>query len=125
MKVSAMWQSRQLWSISLALSLLISAPTEVVAQEASAPVSAVSAEVPGFQITDVRFPDADFEVQCSKGTYIRSLAHEFGQKLNNGAYLTKLRRTQIGEHKLEDAWNLDELIQHIKENYSPEDVKDA
>ena len=78
-----------------------------------------------FKITDVRFPDVDFEVKCSKGTYIRSLAHEFGEKLDNGAYLTKLRRTHIGEHSLEDAWNLDELIKHIRENYGPEDVQDA
>ncbi len=71
-----------------------------------------------FQISNIRFPDVDFEVKCSKGTYIRSLVHEFGQKLENGAYLTQLRRTHIGEHSLENAWNLEELIQHIQENYS-------
>ncbi|WP_052598667.1 tRNA pseudouridine(55) synthase TruB [Aureispira sp. CCB-QB1] len=73
-----------------------------------------------FKITNIRFPDLDFEVKCSKGTYIRSLAHDFGQKLDNGAYLTKLRRTQIGEHTLKDAWQLDDLITHIQENYHPE-----
>ncbi|MGH1334726.1 MAG: tRNA pseudouridine(55) synthase TruB [Aureispira sp.] len=59
----------------------------------------------------------DFEIKCSKGTYIRSLVHDLGAALDNGAYLTKLRRTHIGEHALEDAWNLDELIAHIKNNY--------
>ncbi len=61
--------------------------------------------------------EVDFEVQCSKGTYIRSLAHDMGRALDNGAYLTKLRRTHIGEYALADAWQLDELIEHIKNNY--------
>lgn len=74
-----------------------------------------------FKVTNIRFPDLDFEVKCSKGTYIRSLAYDFGQKLDNGAYLTKLRRTQIGEHSLKDAWQLEDLITHIQENYQPEE----
>lgn len=73
-----------------------------------------------FKVADIRFPEVDFEVKCSKGTYIRSLAYDFGKKLDNGAYLTKLRRTHIGEHALEDAWQLDDLIAHIQENYHPE-----
>jgi len=59
-------------------------------------------------------PHIDFRVRCSKGTYIRSLVHDFGQKLDNGAYLTKLCRTKIGEHSLENAWDLEELIEAIK-----------
>ncbi|BDS09928.1 tRNA pseudouridine(55) synthase TruB [Aureispira anguillae] len=74
-----------------------------------------------FKIPEIRFPDLDFEVKCTKGTYIRSLAHEFGQKMNNGAYLTKLRRTQIGEYHLKDAWQLEDLIAHIRDNYTPEE----
>lgn len=50
-------------------------------------------------------PFVDFEVKCSKGTYIRSLAHDFGQSLNSGAYLTALRRTQSGEFSIEQADN--------------------
>jgi tRNA pseudouridine55 synthase len=73
-----------------------------------------------FKVTDIRFPEVDFEAKCSKGTYIRSLAYDFGKQLDNGAYLTKLRRTQIGEHALTDAWQLDDLIAHIQENYHPE-----
>lgn len=60
------------------------------------------------------FPDIQFQVNCSKGTYIRSLAFDFGQKLNSGAYLKSLRRDKIGDHSLEDAWQLDELISYIQ-----------
>lgn len=73
-----------------------------------------------FDITEVHSDwSADFEVQCSKGTYIRSLAHDLGHALDNGAYLTRLRRTQIGEHHVNQAWQLDELIEHIHQNYGP------
>lgn len=53
------------------------------------------------------------EVHCQKGTYIRSLVHDLGQRLQVGAYLTALERTQIGEYLLSDAWNLEELITEI------------
>ncbi|SDI18639.1 tRNA pseudouridine(55) synthase TruB [Chryseobacterium jejuense] len=51
----------------------------------------------------IDFPLISFTVGCSKGTYIRSLAHDIGQELGVGAYLTQLRRTKIGEYKIEDA----------------------
>ena len=66
-----------------------------------------------FRLTLDRFPELDFEVVCSKGTYIRSLAHDFGKALGNGACLTSLRRTRIGDFKVEDAWPLEKLKQHI------------
>lgn len=66
-----------------------------------------------FKISHIQLPEVGFEVKCSKGTYIRSLAYDFGKQLDNGAYLTKLRRTHIGEHSLENAWNLEELIAYI------------
>lgn len=50
-----------------------------------------------FELTRIALPEIDFRVVCSKGTYIRSLAHDFGQALNSGAHLTALRRTKIGE----------------------------
>jgi tRNA pseudouridine55 synthase len=78
-----------------------------------------------FEVDTSNFPDIDFRVKCSKGTYIRSLAHEFGQALNNGAYLTRLVRTHIGEHALANAWNLPELISHIQENYTAADNSKA
>jgi tRNA pseudouridine55 synthase len=64
-------------------------------------------EVSIFEITDVRLPEIDFRIVCSKGTYIRSIANDFGKALNNGAYLSALRRTRIGEYKVEDALDFD------------------
>lgn len=58
-----------------------------------------------FKIIKIEMPFVDFEVQCGKGTYIRSLAHDFGKKLNSGAYLTVLRRTKIGDFSIENADN--------------------
>ena len=66
-----------------------------------------------FKLSLDRFPELDFEVTCSKGTYIRSLAHDFGKALGNGACLKSLRRTRIGDFKVEDAWPLEELKQKI------------
>ncbi len=56
-----------------------------------------------FEITRIALPEIDFRVVCSKGTYIRSLAHDFGQALHSGAHLTALRRTKIGTFSVEDA----------------------
>lgn len=67
-----------------------------------------------FEITRIALPEIDFRVVCAKGTYIRSLAHDFGKALNNGAYLTNLRRTRIGEFKIENAWDLQDFIQTVK-----------
>lgn len=66
-----------------------------------------------FQLTDIRLPEVDFRVECSKGTYIRSLAYDFGKALNSGAYLSGLCRTAIGKYRLEDAWDLNELVETI------------
>lgn len=59
-----------------------------------------------FEITSVYLPKVGFKVSCSKGTYIRSLAHDFGKALNSGAYLSGLCRTQIGDFRIENATNL-------------------
>lgn len=56
-----------------------------------------------FEITRIALPEIDFRVQCSKGTYIRSLAHDFGQALQSGAYLSVLRRTKIGDFSVDNA----------------------
>lgn len=53
--------------------------------------------------------EVDFRVECSKGTYIRSMAFDFGQKLNSGGYLSSLKRTRIGKHKIEDAITPDQF----------------
>ena len=60
-------------------------------------------------------PYIDFEVRCSSGTYIRTLAHDLGQKLGCGAHLSELVRTEIGEFKLQDALTLEE-IRMLQEN---------
>lgn len=56
-----------------------------------------------FDILRIQLPEVDFRVECSKGTYIRSLAHDFGQALSSGAYLSALRREQIGDFSVKDA----------------------
>ncbi len=66
-----------------------------------------------FEITGIEMPMVHFEVECGKGTYIRSLAHDLGSELGSGAYLTALTRTRIGPHKLEDAWELAALVDYI------------
>jgi tRNA pseudouridine55 synthase len=59
-----------------------------------------------FEITKIELPNVDFRVVCSKGTYIRSLANDFGKALNNGAHLSALRRTRIGEFSVENATHI-------------------
>jgi tRNA pseudouridine55 synthase len=56
-----------------------------------------------FEITRIALPEVDFRVVCSKGTYIRSLAFDFGQALQSGAHLTALRRTKIGDYDVANA----------------------
>lgn len=55
------------------------------------------------ELIKIEMPYVELRIVCSKGTYIRSLARDFGQRLNSGAYLTALRRTRIGKFKVEDA----------------------
>lgn len=63
--------------------------------------------VSSFEISRIELPEVDFKISCSKGTYIRSIAHDFGKSLDNGAHLSKLTRTKIGGFQLEDAIDLD------------------
>lgn len=60
-------------------------------------------EILEFEITRIALPEVDFRVVCSKGTYIRSLAHDFGKAVGSGAYLSKLRRTKIGDFNVNNA----------------------
>lgn len=68
-----------------------------------------------FEITRIELPEIDFRVVCSKGTYIRSLVNDFGKVLNNGAYLSKLCRTRSGNFWLEDAFEVADVVNHIRE----------
>jgi tRNA pseudouridine55 synthase len=67
-----------------------------------------------FEVTGIELPDVHFRIVCSKGTYIRALARDFGEALQSGAHLTKLRRIRIGRFKLSEAKELDEIIQEIR-----------
>ena len=67
-----------------------------------------------FEITKLAMPIVEFRVVCSKGTYIRSLAYDFGQALNSGAHLSVLRRTKIGEFSLENAESIEGFIENLK-----------
>ncbi|MCF8296782.1 MAG: tRNA pseudouridine(55) synthase TruB [Saprospiraceae bacterium] len=60
-----------------------------------------------FEITKINLPEIEFRICCSKGTYIRSIANDFGKALNSGAYLASLCRTKIGSFNLEDAIDID------------------
>jgi tRNA pseudouridine55 synthase len=68
-----------------------------------------------FEITGITLPEINFRVVCSKGTYIRSLVHDFGKALSNGAYLSRLRRTRSGDYKVDDAHEIMELVTMIRE----------
>ncbi|MFA6247492.1 MAG: tRNA pseudouridine(55) synthase TruB [Mucilaginibacter sp.] len=75
-----------------------------------------------FEITRIELPEVDFRVVCSKGTYIRSLVNDFGAALNNGAYMSALRRTRSGNYRIEDAHEILELVDIIKELKSHEQI---
>ena len=64
---------------------------------------------------EFEFPFIRFTVEVSSGTYIRSLAHDIGQVLGSGAIMTALRRTRVGQFKLEDAITLEELAKNPSE----------
>ena len=66
-----------------------------------------------FTILNINLPNIDFSVSCSKGTYIRSLVRDFGEKLNNGAYLTQLHRTKIGDFNVTNAFSLAEFKKEV------------
>lgn len=73
----------------------------------------VQIDISHFVINTERFPEIDFHIGCSKGTYIRSIANDFGQKLNSGATLIALRREESGDYHIRDAKNVEEWIEFI------------
>lgn len=82
---------------------------ELARRGEEAVVKAKTVRISAFEITAIRMPEVDFRVVCSKGTYIRSLARDFGEALGSGAHLIKLCRTRIGGFKLENAVSIEEL----------------
>lgn len=75
--------------------------------------------IASFEMTAIELPILSFRVRCSKGTYIRSLAHDFGKALDTGAHLSQLRRTAIGEHHVDNAFHLE-----IEENQTQAQYKE-
>ncbi|WP_198943165.1 tRNA pseudouridine(55) synthase TruB [Polaribacter tangerinus] len=67
-----------------------------------------------FEITAIKMPNVSFRIVCSKGTYIRSLAFDYGKALNSGAHLSALRRTKIGQFSVEKALSVNEFISNLK-----------
>lgn len=67
-----------------------------------------------FEIEKIELPNVYFRIRCSKGTYIRSVANDFGKNLGVGGHLSALRRTKSGEFHVDNAWNLTELVEKIK-----------
>jgi tRNA pseudouridine55 synthase len=70
-----------------------------------------------FEIDTSNFPQISFRIVCSKGTYIRSMVRDFGKLLNSGAYMSSLRRTRIGEFKIEESLTIEQFLK-----LSPKDL---
>ena len=68
-----------------------------------------------FEVTSINLPTISFQIACTKGTYIRSIARDMGEKLNVGGHLTALRRTAIGTFKVEDSLDVNEAVERINE----------
>ena len=68
-----------------------------------------------FEITEINLPEVHFEITCSKGTYIRVIANDFGERLGCGALLSSLRRTKIGSYSVDDALSVQEFVTKVNE----------
>ena len=77
-------------------------------------IKARTVTISAFEITHIDLPKVDFKVICSKGTYIRSLAFDFGKALNSGAHLSALRRTKIGDFSVDKSLSVDGFINRLK-----------
>lgn len=73
-------------------------------------ISSRKVEISSFILTDISLPKIQFKIVCSKGTYIRSIAYDFGKKVDSGAYLSSLTRTTIGEHMLSNSIEIDDIL---------------
>ena len=71
-------------------------------------------EIYSFEITKINLPDIHFEISCSKGTYIRVIADDFGKELGCGGILSLLKRTKIGDFNVDDAFDLNEFTSKFK-----------
>lgn len=71
-------------------------------------------EIYSFDITKINLPEIHFEIACSKGTYIRVIANDFGNELGSGGVLSLLRRTEIGDYNVDDAYEINEFSSMFK-----------
>jgi tRNA pseudouridine55 synthase len=78
------------------------------------PLKPRSVFIRSLEVNAKEFPEIEFKVVCSKGTYIRSMVRDFGIALNCGAYLKDLKRTAIGSYKLENAFSPEEIVNPLK-----------
>jgi len=81
-------------------------------------------QINDFQISMERFPEIDFSISCSKGTYIRSIASDFGKKLKSGGTLIELRRTKSGNFDVDNARSVEQWIETIQEIKQPTEAKE-
>ena len=82
-------------------------------------------ELKEFEITRIALPEIDFRIVCSKGFYVRSLAHDFGERLKSGAHIISLRRIRSGNFHVKDAWTIEAFTAFVlkeKENYQNESL---
>lgn len=82
--------------------------------EADVEIKSREVEIRAFEINTERFPEIDFKIVCTKGTYIRSLVRDFGLSLNSGAYLKVLRRERIGEFHVKNALTVEQFVEARK-----------
>ena len=78
-------------------------------------IKARTVTVSKFEITKINLPEVSFRIICSKGTYIRSIAFDYGKALNSGGHLSSLRRTKIGDFSVDDAVSVDGFIDALKQ----------
>ncbi|GIV30401.1 MAG: hypothetical protein KatS3mg028_1467 [Bacteroidia bacterium] len=88
---------------------------ELVRQNMEIELDPKPIEIYRFEITNICLPYVNFEIECSKGTYIRAIARDFGKALHNGAYLESLRRTKIGEYDVNDAMKVKNFVHLLKQ----------
>lgn len=86
---------------------------ELARQGKTTEIKSREVEITEFEITKINMPEIEFRVVCSKGTYIRSLANDFGAALNSGAHLSVLRRTKIGDYAVSNAQTIDGFIETL------------
>lgn len=84
---------------------------ELARKKQAVELKPVEVELFEYKLTEIEGPVARFEIECSSGTYIRSLAHEMGERLGCGAHLSEITRTAVGEFSLDQALKLEELAE--------------